>query len=453
MNTKTALRRRKSGDVEPRVIAGIAFAVIALFGITLRGCGGGVDGGSIFTFLGGVFNIIFHNVGFWIMFVVAVVFGFVRKFTNPEQFMWRELPIQIGASILSLVILYCIFFSTATNLADKEIWNGYVTKAEYYEQWTEKVTSRDKKGRTTTSYRHHPPSWVINTTAGDFSTSSEVYNSYRHRFDNQTKKNLYHMNQSSFGDGDMFYVECDRNQASLMPAARPHLFVNYLRASDSIRKIRGNIEQHKANLKEYPVVYAGDYGDIEFDRVIEAGITLPPSWKVSLDEKLDRELRNLGAEKEVNVLVYITGSPDRSFAEALKEYWVQGKKNDVIVIVGAPTFPEIRWVEVIAWTKVEEFKIHLRDRITEMKTLPAAGAFATAITQEIAKPGSAGGFVRTPDADLEYLAADVSLPWWCQLIIILVGGSVSWFTSHFLINNDWRSGRSSFGYGRKFNFG
>jgi hypothetical protein len=87
-----------------------------------------------------------------------------------------------------------------------------------------------------------------------------------------------------------------------------------------------------------------------------------------------------------------------------------------------------------------------------MKTLPAAGAFATAITQEIAKPGSAGGFVRTPDADLEYLAADVSLPWWCQLIIILVGGCVSWFTSHYLINNDWRSGRSSFGYGRKFNF-
>jgi hypothetical protein len=440
----TVGKGRERGSITARELGTILAIVIAIIGMVVQFVGKSVDIGSIFTFLGGVSVIIFHNVGFWIMLVVACGYGLVRKLTNPEEFLWRELPIQLGASFVAILVLYSIFFSTATDLADKEIWNGYVTAAEYYEEWTEEVTTEDKDGNKSTSYVTHPPQWKVLTTAGNFSSDSGTYANYRRHFGNESKENLYHANQSSFGDGDKFYVECDRNPGASMPASRAHLFVNYLKASDSIRKLRGNIDAHRPNLREYPKVYAGEYGEIELDRVVEAGISLPPQWRQAVDMHLDRELRSLGAQKEVNILVYVTGSPDRSFAEALKEYWVQGKKNDVIVIIGAPRFPEVSWTEVIAWTKVEEFKIVLRDKIAAMKTLPDGNVLAASIVEEVAKPASHGGFLRTPSAELEYLAADVSLPWWCQFVIVLVGGAVCWVTSHILIHNDWRSWRQSF---------
>ncbi len=452
MNVNTHRRSVERGETDVRLIFTVIGIALSLIGLLVKILGRNIDLASIVTFMGGVFHIVFHNIGFWIVIIIAAVYGLIRKLTKPAEFMWRELPIQIGASSVVILFLYTIFFSTATNIADTEIWNGYVTRSEYYEAWTEEVTttSTDKDGNTTTStsYVYHAPEWNVCTTAGNFSSSRDVYAAYHARFGNQTKKNILRLNQSSSGDGDMYYVECDRNQATLMPASRPHLYVNYLKASDSIRKLRGNIDAHRDNLREYPSVYADGYGEIEVDRVIEAGLTLPVAWKQALDARLDKELRSLGERKQVNILVYVTSSPDRGFAEALKEYWIQGKKNDVIVILGMPAFPEVRWVEVIAWTKVEEFKIALRDQITGMKQLPDGGVLAATITGQVSKPPGAGGFERTPTADMEYLAADISLPWWCQVLIVLMGGAASWFTSHLLIHNDWRTWRPSHMYGR-----
>lgn len=442
------MRKSNKGSIDPKTagtlaIIGLIFsAIVGLWLVTFAGTPLGATG-----YVGSLLLVVHANMGFWIMFIVAVTFGFYRKISNPKEFVWCEMPIQLASSTLSLILLFSLFFSTSTNLTDTEVWNGYVTGAEFYEGWTEKTTHEvdeyDSKGNRTgshteTTYTYHPPEWKECTTAGDTSIDHGLYNKLAGYFGNEKKKLLYHIDQSSIGDGNMYYVTYAPGQHEIIPASRPHWFVNYLKASDSVEKMRGGISLYKDLLRPYPQVYYGSFGEIELDRVIDAGVQLPEKWKVNVDKTLDRTLTQLGSTKQVNVLVYAVKTADIGFAQALEEFWVKGKKNDVIVLVGVTEFPKIAFAHVIAWTKIEEFRINLRNKILETGDLSDGIAFANAITEEISKPPSQGGFERRPMADLEYLIADIRLPWWCQLLIVLIGGAASWGTSLILINNNNR---------------
>jgi len=436
------MKKRNAGDIDPEtlgflaIIAVILTAIISFGMLILAGTPLGPHG-----YLGNLLLVVRANIGFWIVLVMATAFGFYRKLSNPDEFAWYELPIQLAVSTLGIILLSCFFFSTSTHLTDTEIMNGYVTGAEYHEAWTERVvhTSTDKKGRTKTwvTYDKHEPYWTELTTVGDLSIDRSLYQTFVRYFSNERKKNLYHSGQSSIGDGNMYYVSYDAKQ-EIIPASRPQWFVNYLRASDSIKKIHGSVGLYKDLLRPYPSVYSGTYGEIEIDRVIEAGVTLPQQWKNDVDKTLDLALTHLGQQKEVNILVYAVNTADEGFVHALEESWVKCKQNDVIVILGVPEFPKISFAYITAWTKIEEFRINLRNKIIDSGDLNDGVAFANIITQEISKSPEQGGFKRMPMSDLEYLIADIRLPWWCQFLIVLVGGGISWVTSTILINNQYR---------------
>ncbi len=445
------MRKKNAGDVDPEVLIplGIFFlivsAVVGIIMIALAGTSIGPSSG----YIGKLFLVIHYNLGFWIMLIIATGFGVYRKLTNPEEFTLLELPIQLAVSTVSLILLFSLFFSTTGKLADTEIWNGYVTGAEYHEEWTERVerevsNGTDSKGNskgshTEVSYEYHSPEWKELTTVGDITTNKDLYRTLARYFGNERKKTIYHTNQSSFGDGNMYYATYDSNRCGIIPAARPHFFVNYLKASDSVKKIHGSQALYKDLIRPYPEVYYGTYGEIELDRVINAGVTLPEKWKKDVNQTLSRALTSLGSRKEVNVLVYVANTKDQGFSYALEEAWVKGKNNDVIIVIGAPEFPKVSFAYVMAWTKIEEFKINLRNKILDIGDLSDGEAFANTILEDISKSPKQGGFERMPMADLEYLIADIRLPWWCQLLIILVGGGVSYVTSVILINNEERN--------------
>ena len=41
-------------------------------------------------------------------------------------------------------------------------------------------------------------------------------------------------------------------------------------------------------------------------------------------------------------------------------------KNDVVVVMGTPSYPRIDWVQVLSWTDVELFKVQLRDELMDL---------------------------------------------------------------------------------------
>jgi len=391
-------------------------------------------------------KVIVHNTGFWIVMFVAFVFGIIRKLTKPKKFTWLELPIQLLVSFIVIVALYAIFFSTSANLTDREIWNGYVEQAEYYEEWTELETyteqvqtGTDSKGNATyttvtkTRNVYHGPEWRIVTTAGNFGTRKKIYKNYLNYFGGERKKNLLRANQISIGDGDMFYIQLPKNS---LPASQEHSYVNYLKASNSVRKVSGFISTYKDFLLPYPRLYARQFGEIEIDRVLNVGVNLSKGWSDVVDKKLDLALTYLGAQKQANILVYLMNTADQQAVYALEEFWVKGKKNDIIIVIGSTNFPKINFVHIMAWTKIEEFKIELRNKLLNLGTLSDGNAVAQAIINQVAKAPENGGFERMPMADLEYLIAEIELPLWCQILIVLIGGFASWITSFFLIRND-----------------
>lgn len=348
------------------------------------------------------------------------------KWRENDEFSWGEL------------LLYCVMlppiaypftagaYFFLTDLHDIEVWNGYVTEAQYYEAWTEKHTSTDKDGHTTTTYIYHPPEWQLLTNnvlgtgeAETVSVNTGVYRQFVSLFGNEKLKLLVHFNQSSVGDGNMYYSKWNRQEVTKIPTAVEHPFVNYLRASHSIMKTRGAMSGFQNFLLPYPRVHGGTHGKIELDRVLCSGASASPAWCTEVSRLFNRELMELGKRKEVNLLMYIVGTGDINFRHALHEYWDGGKQNDVIVIIGVPSFPQIAWVDVIAWTDHELFKETLKDRVLALKSLDNSEALVSAIVNQTQASGEEG-FKRKPMEDYQYLVAEIRLPIWATLLLIIV---------------------------------
>jgi len=432
----------------------VVAAAVAVLGLALASCA--LAGGSSDPAMGSVFAkiwvVVRHNIGFWVAIALAVVFGLFRKVTNPGTFAWIELPIQLLGSTLLIFILFYVFFSTTANIKDTEIWNSYVVSAEYYEEWTELVprqvcVATDKDGNCTaytTVYDHvyHGPEWRLITSTGETKgIAQRTYRRYVQHWNYEKKKDLFRSGQVSVGDGNMFFtVFPQREPEKIVPAAIEHDYVNYLQGSQSIKKRAGSTKLFEKFLRPYPRVATGEFGHIELDRVMLAADITPEmrAWAFGLDKKLDNVAAVLGPSKQVNVLVYLVGTSDQSFLHALEERWCFGKKNDVVVLIGTSRFPVIDWVSVMSWTEIEEFKISLRDRVVALKELTAenAPAMAGIIVEEIAKPPAQGGFQRKRMRDLEYLVSDITLPWWSQLIIVVLAVAGSWGLSYWIVKNE-----------------
>lgn len=396
-----------------------------------------------------LYIIVIHNTAFWIVLFIALIFGFYRKITNPDKFTWLEFPVQVVASIASIFILYSVFFFTTSNIADTEIWNSYITKSEYYEEWTEKVEYQDcdsegKNCVTKTRDVYHPPEWYIYTKIGEKKNiNSSIYRNYVKYFDNENKKLLFRSNQVSLGDGNMYYTEFNLTYDKHITSAIEHDYINYVKGTETLHKrTGGNTVGFEKLLLDYPRTYSNIYGKINLNRVlVSGGLNVDVNWIKDVDSKLDLILSDLGNKKQVNILVYLVKTKDQSFLQALEEHWINGKKNDVIVIVGMNEFPKIEWSAIMAWTKIEEFKIELRDNLISMGDINDSDKFVNSIIEHVEKPGEKGGYVRMPMSELQYLVSDISMPWWASILAVLFSALLSWATSWALINNEiqnWR---------------
>ena len=395
-----------------------------------------------------LYIIVINNVGFWIVAFLSIVFGFYKKYTNPEKYTWLEFPFQVLAGISTVFVIYSVFFFTTSNISDVEVWNSYVQKAEYYEEWTEENTYQDcdSEGHCTTrtTRTYHPPEWYLITDINEKkSVKKDIYREYVKYFSNEKKKNLFHSNQVSIGDGDMFYTVFLKKYDNRITSAIEHDYVNYIKGTETLhKKSGGNTVGFEKLLLKYPRTYRSKYGKINLDRVLVTdGLSVPIDWIKKVDRNLDLVLSDLGKKKEVNILIYLAYTNDMAFTQALEEFWLNGKKNDVIVIVGTKSFPEIEWVSILAWTENEEFKVVLRDKIIDLKDLSDSDKFVDTIVSQISLDGNKGGYVRMPMNKLQYLVSDITIPWWANILVVIFSMFLSWLVSWALINNEiqnWR---------------
>lgn len=201
------------------------------------------------------------------------------------------------------------------------------------------------------------------------------------------------------------------------PTAWEHRFTNYVLADpDALFPKDASYERLVAQLPDYPRPRGW-----RAQRFVSAGVDLPhPShW----NEGLDGVNADLGAIHQVNVIVVVTDDPDPAWFDALRVHWLGGKKNDVVVVLGAPEAPKIAWARVMAWNLAigpeDEFTGALAwqlERVGELRPDAVIGSIRAEIERT---------WRRRPFAELAYLMARARPSKWAMLALSIAGLGIS----------------------------
>jgi hypothetical protein len=186
-------------------------------------------------------------------------------------------------------------------------------------------------------------------------------------------------------------------------------------------------EKYEAQIPEYP---DNVYDFYRVDRVLPIGVSVPNlrEW----NQKLSQALKTLGPAKQANAVIIITKSADPNYYYALQDAWVNGKKNDVVLVIGAPDFPaKATWVRVMAFTQDRIFQVKLRDDVLVLDSL-SADAVIGALSSEISAT-----FKRKHMHDFAYLDAEIDPPFWMmQLCLAALAASYIGFWIYVYRNRD-----------------
>lgn len=361
-----------------------------------------------------------------------------------ERFPFGEFMTVMMSCICFAYIMTSFAYYNNAGLKDYKIISSYIESSWYYESWTERCTrivSSTSNGKTTyrteTYYVNHPPYWeAILGNNKVLSIRSKDYDRYVSLFDNQKKKSLSRLSQSSFGDGNAYYTLWPKTDETMVPATYKVDYFNYVTASDDTTLISNGDElKYKNYLIEYPSIIYSEYGGIDVDRVLIPNVQFDESIAQDIDIRLSKYLALKCKEKDINILVYITNQ-SLSFWDALHEKWEGARFNDVIVVVGIDeNTRKINWSKTMSWDNIP-LSNSLDNDLMRLTYFYSSPDICETIIHNVDQ------YYVIPNVDkYEYLASDVRLPWYSvvgnSLLVGLVCSILIAYFYHFGYAEVW----------------
>lgn len=365
-----------------------------------------------------------------LLLIFPLIWPFVAKAIWKHEYTVGEL----GINILVSVVLVCAVWAGGrfSQMVDQEVLNGQVTTKErewvscghsYSCNCTETCSGTGNNrscSQTCQTCYEHTNDWAYNlkTTVGTIEVE---------RVDRQGVQTPPRFNAAQVGD----------------PVASTHTHKNYIKgAPDSLFSAVAEqtaLSRFGDKVPQYPL---GVYDLHYIDRVLTQGVAVPDlrDW----DRDLALRLRSLGPARQVNWVVLFTSSIDPGFADAVRVKWLGGKKNDVIVVLGAPEYPKLAWARVLSWTDNELFKVQLRDDLLKLEAIEREPVLG------LIEKHTKESFERKHMKDFEYLANEIQPPGWLMALAGLLGVLSSVGLSIYLSRNQVRSDRGN-PFGRRFN--
>jgi hypothetical protein len=365
--------------------------------------------------------------------VLAITFS---KFKN--RVVWWEVLVQVAVPISLILLSKWMIETSQTN--DTEFWGGWGVRAEYYEDWNERVSCRhpipcshstyDSKGNYTGTahsndgYSHlydvdyHPPYWEIDDSNGDsHRISKPFFASLTKRWGNQKKVDLgrsFHDN-----DGDKYVTVWDQKKATLEAVTTQHTYENRVAVSDSVFNFKEIENPEELGLFEYPKISGYK------QRVI---LGKGGADHVQAEKELNYFNATLGRKKQVRLFLLIYRNTDMATAMDQEAYWKGGNKNELVSCVGVDDENAVQWSYVFSWSKSEELKAEARNQLVgqEKLDLPAYVAWLG--------PAVDKSFVRLEFAEFDYLS--VEPPWWAVLIVYALTALVSVGIAFWVVMNN-----------------
>lgn len=331
--------------------------------------------------------------------LVPLVVGGAVFLINKTTITKKEFALMEGIALLVAVLGF--FLARWGAMSDTEHWNGRVTSKEHGSE-------------------HCCHSYECNCTTYQCGTKDSprtcktCQTCYRHSQDYYWALN--------YSTGDRIVVEdCEPNRHDVPaawartqkgePASLPHTYTNYLLADPESLLLEGSDAHLMNDVPSFPRVH--NYHHVQ--KAIGHGVAVPPGWQEGLME-LNADL---GARKQVDVVVLFTKHQDPTYAQAVEAKWLYGPKNALIVVAGVEN-DHISWARVVTISRVEDLKISIRDGMVGMKLSDPTTALAF-LRREVA-----GKFHRTSMSEFEYLASAAKPKGWMLVLlyVLLFGGTL-----------------------------
>jgi len=333
---------------------------------------------------------------------LPVVIGLFGLIFSKGFITWKEFLVLEGAIIV--VISTGFLIGKYSRNSDVEIWNGVIVS----------------KQKVPMGCCHSYPCnchEVCSGSGSDRSCSRECDTCYQHTHDEKYVAKTSN-DEIAYEDGCNApgSPEPKRFTEIIMgePTAIEHTYQNYIKGSkDTLFKRDGALDKFKDQIPEYPRVF-----DLyRNNRFIFQGLS--DSKQKEWNERLSVLNGSLGKQKQVNMIVVVTKESDQAYVEALNQAWLGGKKNDYIIVIGAPEYPKISWVAVLSWSKSEDAKVVTRDRILELENFDGE-KIVNIIGEEVNTK-----YVRREMKDFEYLKASLEPSKGVQIFLFILGLVVS----------------------------
>lgn len=334
----------------------------------------------------------------------------VGLLVSKGRFNWLEALVQaaVGVALMGGGYMAARYAKTV----DTEVWNGKLVKTAGTQ-------------RCCHSYSCNCSTTCSTDMEGHLSCSEDCETCYEHEGD------LYWSASTTNGES-IFHDGCnppgtDPPAAWLAmedgePTAVERKYINYIKGAPG-RFFRRPwlLDRYKGRLPPYPRVH----GLYKADRFIMSSIGEAMPDLAGLNRELSRINGDLGKARQVNIIVVVTAE-DSSYAEALSEAWLGGKKNDLIVVVGVHGFPRIGWARVVSWTDARGIKGTIEDRVVGL------GDFDGRRLLSVVEHEVSTKFQRRPMRDFRYLIKEIEPPTWALWILVALGllvsgGLQAWF--------------------------
>lgn len=363
----------------------------------------------------------------YLLLAVPILWPFVARRIWHTTITWGEMGLNIGISVLLVVIVYAIGMTRHT--ADIEVLNG-------------EITGKERK-RVSCSHSYPCNCRQSCSGTGTSRTCTTICDTcYMHSYDidwrvytNLSSFNIRRLSSQGLEEPPR-WTKVKKGE----PVAQLHRYRWYVKAAkDSLFNLDNSTkERFQELIPAYPQeIY--DYHRLR--RTLPVKVHIPGPELYEYNQQLSLALRTMGPKRQANVVIVIVNTPDQMYLEALQAAWLGGKKNDVVVVLGTPNYPEISWAGVITWSDSELFKVKLRDDLRALGTASPDGVIPI-IQDNVMK-----GFVRKKNEEFEYLKKEIKPPVWLLCIGAFLGLGSSVGLSILFHKNDmvnashWRTRR------------
>ncbi len=353
------------------------------------------------------------------MLIAAIALPLILKAVKKDV-EWRAVGIM--AAVFIGISLIAFFTGKAGKTLDVEIWNGEVIgKAQERVSCSHSYSCNCK---TTTSCSGSGAHRSCST-----STSCDTCYEHPHDYDWVVKSNIGNVDIDRV---DRQGVNTPARWAAVNigePFAKTNLHTNYIKGvPDSVfnhAQSLGVSEDLRKLVPAYPKNVQDYY---RINRAISMGVQVPdiPQWNADISNIL----KQLGPQKQANVIVLFVNTNDPQYEYALRSAWLGGKKNDIVLMIGSTEYPKIEWARVMSWTDKEIFKIELRDSVQELGTIDREKIIKSIFELTLKD------FKRKSMKDFEYLDNEIDPPDWVVWLtfILMVSGTIGFW---FYLNNSF----------------